>query len=140
MPGMFLMVLAAPASATGLHSSPVFGRTFQFVRSGKPIIFAICGLTVLGTGTECAGTSSTGAFAIWALPACELSIAATPQNNAAVDLHITRLRISLAGALMAFPLFQCFFVKNKIRAPRAPLQSHCFGNIPPGRQQTRTDL
>src|SRR5438270_5761974 len=113
---MFLMVLAAPASATGFHSSPVFGNTFQLVRSGKPMIFAICGLTVLGTGTEWAGTSSTGAFAVWAFPGAVLSIPSPAQSNAAASFHVARVRISLAGALIAFPLFTVFLLKTTTRS------------------------
>jgi len=83
------------------------------VRSGKPMIFAICGLTVLGTGTECAGTSSTGAFAVWALLGAVLNIPTAAQSTAAAVFHVTRVRISLAGALIAFPLFTVFlFTRN----------------------------
>jgi hypothetical protein len=40
------------------------------------MIFAICGLTVLGTGTERAGTFSIGASAVWARAVEEAIIAA----------------------------------------------------------------
>ena len=58
-PGRFLIVASAPASATGFHSSPVFGSTFQPLRSGAAISFCTCGLTSpCGTGRFFAGTSS----------------------------------------------------------------------------------
>ena len=63
------MVAAAPVSATGFHSSPVLGSTFQFVRNGSPMTFCICGLTVVGTGTDFAGTSRTNGAGAWAIAA-----------------------------------------------------------------------
>ena len=39
IPGTFLMSAAAPASATGFHSSPVMGRLSQFDLKGAPMIF-----------------------------------------------------------------------------------------------------
>ena len=42
----------------GTHSSPVFGSVSHPLRSGMPMIFASCGLTVPGTGTDFAGTCS----------------------------------------------------------------------------------
>jgi hypothetical protein len=73
------------------------------------MIFAIWGLTVLGTGKERAGTSSTGA--VWALPTDGPSSPNIPHKTAAArDFHITAARISFAGALIAFPQFNflCF--------------------------------
>src|SRR3954465_2173402 len=58
-PGRFLIVPSAPASASGFHSSPVFGSTFQPLRNGAAISFCTCGLTSpCGTGRVLAGTSS----------------------------------------------------------------------------------
>src|SRR6195952_5889487 len=64
IPGTFLMVGTAPASATGFHSSPVLGWISQFVRSGAPMIFCSCGLTDVGTWMVLAGTSS---GVVWAM-------------------------------------------------------------------------
>src|SRR6195952_1410872 len=58
IPGTFLMVGTAPASATGFHSSPVLGWISQFERRGAPMIFCNCGLTVEGATMVLAGTSS----------------------------------------------------------------------------------
>src|ERR1700712_5306691 len=66
MPGTFLMVGTAPASATGFHSSPVLGWISQLVRSGAPMIFCNCGLTVEGTAMVLAGTCSPAGAAVWA--------------------------------------------------------------------------
>ena len=67
MPGTFLMVGTAPASATGFHSSPVLGRRSQFVRSGAPMTFCSWGLTVEGTGRVLAGTANPDGAAVWAM-------------------------------------------------------------------------
>src|ERR1700716_4131035 len=66
MPGTFLMVGIAPASATGFHSSPVLGWIFQFDRSGAPMIFCSGGLTVVGTGMVLAVTSNPAGAAVCA--------------------------------------------------------------------------
>src|ERR1700722_7098910 len=57
MPGTFLISAAAPASATGFHSSQVLGWIFQFARIGIAMIFCNWGLTGVGTGIVLAGTS-----------------------------------------------------------------------------------
>ena len=80
-PGRFRIVPAAPASETGFHSSPVFGRTFQPGRSGAAISFCTCGLTVSGTGSERVGTSKPPLLAGWAMaPGAK---AATPATQIA---------------------------------------------------------
>src|ERR1700752_2098104 len=66
MPGTFLISAAAPASATGFHSSPVLGWISQFDRSGAPMIFCNWGLTVVGTGMVWAGTSMAAGAAVCA--------------------------------------------------------------------------
>src|SRR3984893_18842868 len=94
IPGTFFKVAAAPASATGFHSSPVFGSTFQLVRSGAPMIFAICGLTVVGTGTERAGTSSIAAPAVWACPAGDPTIPIAAHKSAvAPDFQVDLIHV-----------------------------------------------
>ncbi len=80
-PGRLRIVPAAPASETGFHSSPVFGRTFQPGRSGAAISFCTCGLTVSGTGSERVGTSKPPLLAGWAMaPGAK---AATPATQIA---------------------------------------------------------
>jgi hypothetical protein len=70
------------------------------------MIFAICGLTVVGTGTECAGTSSIGEFAVWACATAKPAIPIAAHKSAlAVKCHLTALRIPLARRLIAFSLF-----------------------------------
>jgi CRP-like cAMP-binding protein len=66
---MFFNVAAAVAWTIGTHSSPLFGWMSQPFRSGAPTIFASCGLTVLGTGTDFAGTWSATASPDCARPA-----------------------------------------------------------------------
>src|SRR5882724_4336678 len=66
IPGTFLMVGTAPASATGFHSSPVLGWISQLVRNGAPMIFCNWGLTVVGTWIVLAGTCSPAGGAVWA--------------------------------------------------------------------------
>src|SRR3954453_19758290 len=114
MPGMFFMVAAAPASATGFHSSPVFGSTFQLVRSGAPMIFANCGETVLGTGTERAGTSS-----VWALAV--VKTIGTHNSVAVRSFLITAVGILLAGIFIALP---CRFLVVQRRPRRCAPDAH----------------
>src|SRR3954452_19040271 len=80
-PGRLRMVPAAPASETGFHSSPVFGRTFQPGRSAAAISFCTCGLTVSGTGSERVGTSKPPLLAGWAM--APGAYAATPATQIA---------------------------------------------------------
>jgi hypothetical protein len=55
------------------------------------MIFAICRLTVLGTGTARAGTSSIGEFAVWAFAAGKATIPAAAHIRAvAPDCHVTK--------------------------------------------------
>jgi hypothetical protein len=100
------------------------------------MIFAIWGLTVLGTGTERAGTSSTGT--VWVLPADGPSSPNIPHKNAAArDFHITAARISFAGAPIAFPQFNFLCFR---RALRAPLQPRCPAIIPSSRRKPSFDI
>src|SRR4051794_2174655 len=99
IPGTFLMVAAAPASATGFHSSPVLGWIFQFDRSGAPMIFCNCGLTVVGTWIVLAGTSSPAGAVLCAKAAVTgtaeskaRQVAATAESGERIDFFIGRLR------------------------------------------------
>src|SRR5579859_7747196 len=100
MPGTFLISAAAPASATGFHSSPVLGWIFQFDRSGALMIFCNCGLTSVGTGTALAGTSSAagpavcaGAFAIVAMDNRARQAKAKARSGERGDFFIGRLQL-----------------------------------------------
>ncbi|HEV7601300.1 MAG TPA: hypothetical protein VGO49_13745 [Bradyrhizobium sp.] len=68
------------------------------------MIFAICGLTVVGTGTERAGTSSTGVAAVCAVAAGN-PVAPIAAHNSVVarSLDVTNVRIAAAGFFIAFP-------------------------------------
>src|SRR5512135_2076812 len=81
MPGTLLISAAAPASATGFHSSPVLGWIFQFDRSGAPMTFCNCGLTSVGTGIVLAGTSSAAGAAV-----CAETCAIVATDNRAREL------------------------------------------------------
>src|SRR5579871_2178129 len=114
MPGRFLIVAAAPASATTFHSSPDFGSTFQLVRGGAPMILAICGLTSDGTGTDRAGTSSIGA-AVWANAGTANIM--PPHNTAMLArCHAKDLRIVDAAPVIArFPVFSLLLFSDGAR-------------------------
>jgi hypothetical protein len=74
------------------------------------MIFAICGLTVDGTGTERAGTSSIGDAAVCAAAALNPAIPIAAHNSVvARSAGGTNLRIPAAGSVIAFPLF--FFIR-----------------------------
>src|SRR6202035_1442079 len=90
MPGTFLISAAAPASATGFHSSPVLGWIFQFERSGAPMIFCNCGLTVVGTGMVLAGTSIGARTAVCATAFPVVTGAATRIDAEANTASLTR--------------------------------------------------
>src|ERR1700676_2184605 len=97
MPGTFLTNAAAPASATGFHSSPVLGWISQFDRSGAPMIFCNCGLTVVGTGMVLAGTSSAPegavcAFTVGILGSRARQTAARTSSSERGDFFIGRLQ------------------------------------------------
>src|SRR5436305_3414597 len=111
IPGMFFMVAAAPASATGFHSSPVFGSTFQLVRSGAPMILANCGLTVVGTGTDRAGTSSGWAWAV-------VSTSAVHNSVAVHNFVVTAVEFPAAGCFIALPC-SVLVLQRKIATMRA---------------------
>jgi hypothetical protein len=73
------------------------------------MIFAICGLTVAGTGTDRAGTSNIAELAVWACPAGNprVPIAAHQKSAGAINFcinwEVTKIRIPSAGVLIAFP-------------------------------------
>src|SRR4030081_3309730 len=99
MPGTFLTNAAAPASATGFHSSPVLGWISQFDLSGAPMIFCSCGLTVVGTGIVLAGTSSAPgaglgvwAFAVVAMDKSARQVRAKTWSSEPSDFFIGRLQ------------------------------------------------
>jgi hypothetical protein len=69
------------------------------------MIFAICGLTVDGTGTERAGTSS-----VWAAAAPAVPIA-THNSIVARSADVTHVWIPPAGCFIAFPLFGVLVVR-----------------------------
>jgi hypothetical protein len=67
------------------------------------MIFAICGLTVEGTGTECAGTFNIAASTVWAGAAGKPTAAiATHKKLAVRNCRVTPIRIRSGGFLMAF--------------------------------------
>jgi hypothetical protein len=77
------------------------------------MIFAICGLTVEGTGTERAGTFSIAASTAWARAAGEPDVAVAAHKNPAVsNRRVTTIRTPPAGFLMALtpdiPFLLCF--------------------------------
>src|SRR4051794_17514085 len=129
IPGTFFMVAAAPASATGFHSSPVFGSTFQLVRSGAPMIFANCGLTVVGTGTDRAGTSSVCAWAVAKVIAAYSSVAVR-----------SFVQFPAAGFFIALPLFGFLFFNERSRrcAPDAPSATPPIFNYSRTKRRDRT--
>src|ERR1700681_1440348 len=99
MPGTLLTSAAAPASATGFHSSPVLGWIFQFDRNGAPMIFCSCGLTSVGTWIVLAGTSSAagaavcaGAFVIVAMASRAKQPMAKVRSSERGDFFIGRLQ------------------------------------------------
>jgi hypothetical protein len=61
------------------------------------MIFAICGLTVVGTGTDRAGTSRVCACAV-------VSTIAAHNSVAVCKFLITAVEILLAGFFIAFPV------------------------------------
>src|SRR3954462_14645307 len=123
IPGTFFMVAAAPASATGFHSSPVFGSTFQLVRSGAPMVFSSCGLTVPGTGTARAGTSSVGALA-------EVKDIPAHNNAAAGSLLIATVLYPAAGICIALPGSVFLLSSRDDARPTFPQQPLRGGIIP----------
>src|ERR1700733_16256107 len=90
MPGTFLISAAAPASATGFHSSPVLGWIFQFDRSGAPMIFCNWRLTVVGTWMVLAGTSIAAGAAVCATAFSVVTGVATKSDAEANTASLTR--------------------------------------------------
>jgi hypothetical protein len=92
------------------------------------MIFAICGLTVVGTGTECAGTSSTGEFSVCACPAGKPAIPAAAHNSAVPPSFHLAKGFPLAGSLIAFSLFVFFLMFKECATTHLlkafPLQPH----------------
>jgi hypothetical protein len=73
------------------------------------MILAICGLTVVGTGTERAGTSS-----IWAWAGNEPAIPIAAHNSVVMrSFDATTVRIPAAGFLIAFPLIFLFVLTHR---------------------------
>src|ERR1700754_5197653 len=101
MPGTFLISAAAPASATGFHSSPVLGWIFQFDRSGAPMIFCNWGLMVVGTGMVLAGTSMAAGAVVCATAFLVVRDAATSSDAEANTASLTR---RMFGASLEFCL------------------------------------
>jgi hypothetical protein len=90
------------------------------------MIFAICGLTVEGTGTDRAGTSS-----VWAWAVVETMAA---HNNAATgSFRTTAVEFPAVGIFIAAPLFNflLFFNADRDDAHQTPpLQPHARSIIP----------
>jgi hypothetical protein len=83
------------------------------------MIFAICGLTVDGTGTERAGTSS-----VWAWAVVKPGNAIAAHNSIATrSAGVTNVRISVADCFIALPWSVFLFVVHRddfVRAGRFP--------------------
>jgi hypothetical protein len=119
------MVAAAPASATGFHSSPVFGSISQLVRSGAPMILAICGLTVEGTGTDRAGTFSTPASEDWARAADEPAAPIAAHKIMTADRRMASVGFLIAFSLLYFLYFYdrfcCCLTNTAVQTRQASL-------------------
>jgi hypothetical protein len=95
------------------------------------MIFAICGLTVVGTGTERAGTSS-----VWACAAVKPANPIAAHNSAvARSPDLTNAWIPIAGFFIAFSLFSLLIRASTHIATicarwTLPLQPHRCGIIP----------
>jgi hypothetical protein len=97
------------------------------------MIFAICGLTVDGTGTEREGTSSIGDAAVCAAAALNPAIPIATHNSVvAPSSDVTNLRIPATGFFIAFPLFfyWCFNASRRFVCGTLPLQPHRCRIIP----------
>src|SRR6266852_5242643 len=97
---------AAPALTCAFHSSAVFGITFQVGGGGAPMIFCICGLTVSGTGTLCAGTSRVPGAAVWAKAAVAATTIAptkgpSAHENPAMSREAAELRVILISSRLS---------------------------------------
>jgi hypothetical protein len=77
------------------------------------MIFAICGLTVDGTGTERAGTSSTGDAAVCAAAALNPAIPIAAHNSVvAPSFDAANLWIPAIGFFIVSPVF--LFVLQRV--------------------------
>jgi hypothetical protein len=89
------------------------------------MIFANCGLTVVGTGTDRAGTSSVWAWAV-------LSTIAVHNSVAVHNLVVTAVEFPAAGFFIALPCsVSCSSTKDRDDARQTlPLQPHGPSIIP----------
>jgi hypothetical protein len=109
------------------------------------MIFAICGLTVVGAGTDRAGTSSMAGAAVWACPAGRSTIPiAAHKNTIARGGRVATTRTALAGAaLIALPPVPSFLNASRngaiySRAADILLQHQAPVNIPEIERDART--
>jgi hypothetical protein len=88
----------ADGAEIGFHSSTVFGKTFQFELSGAPMRACIAGLTVSGTGSVRAGTSSGfGALVcVWASDMSKTIIAAVTKANPRTKRWVKRKSVLMS--------------------------------------------
>src|SRR3954470_10499304 len=89
----------AAVSTCAFQSSAVFGKSFQVGLIGAPMIFCICGLTVVGTGSRRAGTSRAVGMAVCA-KACGVETPIATAAQAAKDLSIGMPRLLMTGTAM----------------------------------------
>jgi hypothetical protein len=76
------------------HSSAVFGKSFQAGFIDAPMIFCICGLTVVGTGSVRAGTSRAGGTVVSARAYGVKATIATAAQARPIGCRVRGLRVA----------------------------------------------